>query len=118
MVLAGTRVLLPQSLYPGLWLSCRAGIPFEGNYSSWLEAKQTRLAGEKREQASLSRSINSELEWVRSNAKGQQKKGKARMRRYEDLVNEVGASASLPSKRALPQFSSRAHMFVCAHMPG
>ena len=69
-----------------------AGIPFEGNYSSWLEAKQTRLAGEKREQASLSRSINSELEWVRSNAKGQQKKGKARMRRYEDLVNEVPAS--------------------------
>ena len=67
----------------------RTGIPFEGNYSSWLEAKQTRLAGEKREQASLTRSINQELDWVRSNAKGQQKKGKARMRRYEDLVNEV-----------------------------
>lgn len=67
----------------------RPGIPFEGNYSSWLEAKQTRLAGEKREQASLTRSINQELDWVRSNAKGQQKKGKARMRRYEDLVNEV-----------------------------
>jgi ATP-binding cassette ChvD family protein len=65
------------------------GIPFEGNYSSWLDSKSKRLEQEGKKQDSLARTINQELDWVRSNAKGQQKKGKARLRRYEDLCEEA-----------------------------
>ncbi|KAL3140734.1 hypothetical protein ABBQ32_005289 [Trebouxia sp. C0010 RCD-2024] len=65
------------------------GIPFEGNYSEWLKAKAKRLETEKRQQNSLQRSIASELEWVNTNAKGQQKKGKARLRRYDDLTKQA-----------------------------
>ena len=61
------------------------GIPFEGNYSSWLESKSKRLDAEKKKKSSLDRQIEQELEWVRSNAKGQVKKGKARLRQYEEL---------------------------------
>jgi len=67
------------------------GIPFEGNYSQWLEAKAKRLDGEKQKQDSLSKALSSELEWVRSNAKGQQKKGKARMRQFEELQSSAAA---------------------------
>lgn len=65
------------------------GIPFEGNYSQWLEARATRMQGENKQQAGLQRAIDAELEFVRSKAKGQQKKGKARMRRYDELVSQV-----------------------------
>ncbi|EIE24113.1 ABC family transporter [Coccomyxa subellipsoidea C-169] len=65
------------------------GIPFEGNYSQWLEAKAKRLGSETRKQAALQKQIEGELEWVRSQAKGQQKKGKSRMRRYDDLVQQA-----------------------------
>lgn len=77
-----------------------AGIPFEGNYSSWLESKDKRLEAESKSQNALSKNIKAELEWARSNAKGQQKKGKARMRRYEDLLaeaNEYAAQATMDS---------------------
>lgn len=65
------------------------GIPFQGNYSEWLRAKSKRLETEQRQQASLQRSIAAELDWVNTNAKGQQKKGKARLRRYEDLTQQA-----------------------------
>ncbi|CAK0752347.1 hypothetical protein CVIRNUC_002139 [Coccomyxa viridis] len=65
------------------------GIPFEGNYSQWLEARARRMAGERKQQAGLQRAIDDELEFVRSKAKGQQKKGKARMRRYDELVSKA-----------------------------
>ena len=68
------------------------GIPFEGNYSQWLEARARRMAGERKQQAGLQRAIDDELEFVRSKAKGQQKKGKARMRRYDELVSKVLAA--------------------------
>ncbi|MDB9924756.1 energy-dependent translational throttle protein EttA [bacterium] len=76
------------------------GIPFEGNYSSWLDSKSKRLEAEGKKQDSLQRTINQELEWVRSNAKGQQKKGKARLRQYEELceaANQFTARAELDS---------------------
>ena len=76
------------------------GIPFEGNYSAWLESKSKRLEAEGKKQDSLQRTINQELEWVRSNAKGQQKKGKARLRQYEELceaANQFTARADLDS---------------------
>ena len=67
------------------------GIPFEGNYSTWLDSKSKRLEAEGKKQDSLQRTINQELEWVRSNAKGQQKKGKARLRAYEELCDAANA---------------------------
>lgn len=63
------------------------GIPWEGNYSSWLEQKDQRLAQEASSEAARRKSIEKELEWVRSNAKGRQSKGKARLARFEGLNN-------------------------------
>ena len=61
------------------------GIPYEGNYSSWLEQKEQRLAQEERQEAAHQKTLKSELEWVRSNAKGRQAKSKARMARFDEL---------------------------------
>jgi energy-dependent translational throttle protein EttA len=62
------------------------GIPYEGNYSSWLEQKQQRLALEERTEKSRQRTIAAELEWVRQNPKGRQTKQKARLANFEALV--------------------------------
>jgi energy-dependent translational throttle protein EttA len=64
------------------------GIPYEGNYSSWLEQKQARLAQEERSEKGRQRTIAAELEWVRTNPKGRRTKSKARLARYEELVAE------------------------------
>ena len=64
------------------------GIPYEGNYSSWLEQKQARLAQEERSEKGRQRTIAAELEWVRTNPKGKRTKSKARLARYEELVAE------------------------------
>ena len=61
------------------------GIPWEGNYSSWLEQKDKRLEQEERTENARQKSIKQELEWVRSNAKGRQAKSKSRMSRFEEL---------------------------------
>jgi ATP-binding cassette ChvD family protein len=61
------------------------GIPYEGNYSSWLEQKEKRLEQEERQQAAHQKAIKAELEWVRSNPKGRQAKSKARLARFEEL---------------------------------
>ena len=61
------------------------GIPWEGNYSSWLEQKDARLAQEERTESARQKSIKQELEWVRSNPKGRQAKSKARMSRFEEM---------------------------------
>jgi sulfate-transporting ATPase len=61
------------------------GIPWEGNYSSWLEQKEARLATEEKKEANRQKSIKAELEWVRSNPKARQAKSKARMQRFEEL---------------------------------
>jgi sulfate-transporting ATPase len=62
------------------------GIPYQGNYSSWLEQKQARLAQEERTEKGRQRTIAAELEWVRTNPKGRRTKSKARLARYEELV--------------------------------
>ena len=62
------------------------GIPYEGNYSAWLEQKQVRLAQEERTEKGRQRTIAAELEWVRTNPKGRRTKSKARLARYEELV--------------------------------
>jgi ATP-binding cassette ChvD family protein len=64
------------------------GIPWEGNYSSWLEQKQQRLALEEKQESSRQRTIKQELEWVRSNPKGRHAKSKARLARFEELNNQ------------------------------
>jgi len=64
------------------------GIPFKGNYSSWLEQKQERMSHEKRKDSARARTIAAELEWVRENPKGRRKKSKARIARYEALLAE------------------------------
>ena len=63
------------------------GIPWEGNYSSWLEQKENRLAQEQAQESARQKSIEKELEWVRQNPKGRQAKSKARMARFEELNN-------------------------------
>jgi len=64
------------------------GLPFEGNYSSWLEQKQARLAQEEKKESARQRTIAGELEWVRQNPKGRRKKSKARLNNYEALLAE------------------------------
>jgi sulfate-transporting ATPase len=61
------------------------GIPWEGNYSSWLEQKQKRLEVEEKQEAARAKTMKAELEWVRQNAKGRQAKSKARLARFEEL---------------------------------
>ncbi len=61
------------------------GIPFEGNYSSWLDQKDKRLKMEERQESAFQRTLKSELEWVRSNPKGRHAKSKARLARFEEL---------------------------------
>ena len=64
------------------------GLPFQGNYSSWLEQKQVRLLREEKKESARQRTIASELEWVRENPKGRRKKSKARLNNYENLLAE------------------------------
>ena len=65
------------------------GIPYEGNYSSWLEQKQKRLEQEAKEETSRQKTLAEELEWIRKNPKARQAKSKARINAYEELLNEA-----------------------------
>jgi ATP-binding cassette ChvD family protein len=64
------------------------GIPWEGNYSSWLEQKQARLAHEERAEKARQKSMQAELEWVRSNPRGRQSKSKARLKQFEEMSSQ------------------------------
>ena len=90
---AGTVVLITHDRYfldnvTGwiLELENGQGIPYEGNYSSWLEQKQKRLKTEEKQQSAKERSLAQELEWVRQSPKGRQSKSKARVNAYNDLL--------------------------------
>ncbi len=67
------------------------GIPWEGNYSSWLEQKQNRLAQEEKAETRRQRTLERELEWIRMSPRARQAKGKARLNAYEDLLREDAA---------------------------
>jgi sulfate-transporting ATPase len=69
-----------------------SGLPFKGNYSSWLEQKQQRLAQEEKSETARQRTIARELEWVRTNPKGRRAKSKARLNNYEQLLAEERAA--------------------------
>jgi ATP-binding cassette ChvD family protein len=74
------------------------GIPFEGNYSSWLEQKQERLAREEKSNEARQRTLQRELEWVRMSPKARQSKGKARLSAYDRLQQEAEAAERGPDK--------------------
>ena len=76
-------------------------IPFEGNYSNWLEHKQKRLQQEAREEVSIQKTIANELEWVRQNPKARQSKSQARINAYEALVAESQAREKGPSPQQI-----------------
>ena len=68
------------------------GIPFEGNYSAWLEARANRLEAEAKDEKSRQRQLQAELEWVRSSPKARQSKSKARVQAYDELANRAAAA--------------------------
>jgi ATP-binding cassette ChvD family protein len=78
------------------------GIPYEGNYSSWLGQKQKRLAQEGREEAAHQRTIEREQEWVRASPKARQAKSKARIQRYEDLVAKAAEKGPTTAQIIIP----------------
>jgi len=71
-----------------LELDVGRGIPYRGNYSSWLEQKQQRLALEEKQESERQKTLQRELDWIRMAPKGRQAKGKARINAYEDLLNQ------------------------------
>ena len=82
------RYFLNQVTSWTLELDRGKGVPYEGNYSGWLEQKQKRVVQEQSESESRQRALTKELEWVRSNAKARQTKSKARLAAYERMVSE------------------------------
>jgi ATP-binding cassette ChvD family protein len=78
-----------------------AGIPWEGNYSSWLEQKDQRLTKEEKEASSRRRTLERELEWIRMAPRARQAKGKARITRYEELLAEEQAAEKSDDKREI-----------------
>jgi energy-dependent translational throttle protein EttA len=68
-----------------------SGIPWQGNYSSWLEQKQNRLANEEKQESKRQRTLQRELDWIRMSPRARQAKGKARLNAYEDLLNQETA---------------------------
>ncbi|MDH5354439.1 MAG: energy-dependent translational throttle protein EttA [Gammaproteobacteria bacterium] len=78
------------------------GIPWEGNYSSWLDQKQKRLEHEERSEKARVKSMKAELEWVNSNPKGRQSKSKARLKRFEELSSQDYQKRSETSELYIP----------------
>jgi ATP-binding cassette ChvD family protein len=78
-----------------------AGIPWEGNYSSWLEQKDERLVQEEKEASARRRTLERELEWIRMAPRARQAKGKARITRYEELLAEEEAAEKRDEKREI-----------------
>ena len=106
---AGTIVLVTHDRYfldnVTSWileLDRGQGIPYEGNYSSWLEQKQDRLAQEGRQEDAKRRSLAQELEWVRASPKARQAKNKARVRAFEELANREGKDAITSAQIVIP----------------
>jgi len=78
------------------------GIPWEGNYSSWLDQKQKRLEHEERSEKARQKSMKAELEWVNSNPKGRQSKSKARLKRFEEISSQEYQKRSETSELYIP----------------
>jgi energy-dependent translational throttle protein EttA len=79
-----------------------AGIPYEGNYSSWLDQKRTRLATEEKQASARQRSLERELEWVRMSPRARQTKSKARIQKYEELATAAEGEKVLQNEIVIP----------------
>jgi sulfate-transporting ATPase len=79
-----------------------AGIPYEGNYSSWLEQKRTRLATEEKQASARQRSLERELEWVRMSPRARQTKSKARIQKYEELATAAEGDKIMQNEIVIP----------------
>jgi sulfate-transporting ATPase len=78
------------------------GVPWEGNYSSWLEQKQQRLATEERKDIARMKTLERELEWVRTSPRARHKKSRARLERYEELLGEEREKRTGPAQIRIP----------------
>ncbi len=78
------------------------GYPFKGNYSSWLEQKQKRLAQEEKQESARQRKLKAELEWVQASPRARQAKSKARLAAYEDLLSQANKGSSDPTEISIP----------------
>src|SRR5690606_16469102 len=78
------------------------GLPWEGNYSSWLEQKQQRLAQEAKQEAARQRTLQNELEWIRQSPRARQAKSKARITAYESLLASGGEKAAESGQITIP----------------
>ena len=96
------RYFLDQVTSWTLELDRGKGLPYEGNYSSWLEQKAKRMAVEEREDVGRQRAINRELEWVRSSPRARQAKSKARLTAYEELVSKATREAQTFAQIQIP----------------
>ena len=79
-----------------------AGIPYEGNYSSWLDQKRTRLATEEKQASARQRSLERELEWVRMSPRARQSKSKARIQKYEELATAAEDETVMQNEIVIP----------------
>ena len=91
------------------------GLPYEGNYSSWLEQKQKRLAQEEKEESARQRFLRDELQWVRQGAKGRQTKPKARLQAYDQLVSEDVTRAPEPGRIVIPPAPRLGDLVIAAN---
>jgi ATP-binding cassette ChvD family protein len=78
------------------------GIPYEGNYSAWLDQKAKRMAQESREDKSKQKALEKELEWIRSGAKARQSKGKARLNRYNEMAGQTVTERASSAQIIIP----------------
>jgi energy-dependent translational throttle protein EttA len=92
------------------------GIPYEGNYTSWLEQKQKRLATEEKEESSRQKYLAQELEWVRSSAKARQAKSKARLQAFEELMNKQNEKRTGVAQIVIPAAERLGDIVIQAEM--
>ncbi len=79
-----------------------AGIPYEGNYTSWLDQKRTRLATEEKQASARQRTLERELEWVRMSPRARQSKSKARIQKYEEMASAAGDEKVMQNEIVIP----------------
>src|SRR3954462_2391254 len=91
-----------------------AGIPYEGNYSSWLDQKRTRLATEEKQASARQRSLERELEWVRMSPRARQTKSKARIQKYEELATAAEGEKVMQNEIVIPPPARLGNDFVIA----
>jgi ATPase subunit of ABC transporter with duplicated ATPase domains len=112
------RYFLDQVTKWTLELDRGKGVPYEGNYSGWLEQKTKRVVQEQSESEARQRALKKELEWVRSNAKARQAKSKARLASYDEMVRESRTPGAPRPRRTSRSRPDRAWATWCSRPRG